>query len=193
MLTLLLRYRDLEPANVLTPYIPLLRRVLDADEGSRTRLAHQLLDPGFVPAWQRAAADPLFRRAQREERERVYWAPALVEAQRDQVGPLGLAIYYDVSVNHGPGEDADSFGGILAAARGTTPPPADGGEETAFLRAVVDRRVRVLEGWGDYQRHGRHEMHHELLDAGNLELVPPIRWSVYGDSFELPDYPRPRD
>ncbi|MEI2776218.1 MAG: chitosanase [Tetrasphaera sp.] len=80
------------------------------------RNCHRLLGAAYLRAWRGSARLTAFRRAQTDERDRVYWAPALAQARRDGVGPLGLAIRYDISVNHGPGADWQSFGGIVAAA-----------------------------------------------------------------------------
>ena len=192
MLELLQAYTKAAPGNPLGRYLRLLEQIMDAAYEDRPALSHRLLDPSFVADWSSAAGDPAFQRAQQEERDRVYWRPALEEAARDGVGPLGLAIYYDVSVNHGPGDDEESFGGILAAARRARRPPAQGGDEAEYLAAVVEARVGILKAWGDYQRNGRQHIHSGLLDAGNLELIPPFRWSVYGDTFALGSYPEPR-
>lgn len=192
MLELVRAYTAAAPANPLARYLPQLEQIMDAPDKKRPALSHRLLDPSFPADWQAAAADPAFRRAQQDERDRVYWGPALEAATRDGVGPLGLAIYYDVSVNHGPGDDDESFGGILATARKAHRPPAEGGDEATYLAAVVDARVAVLKSWGDYQKHGRQDIHKGLLEAGNLGLVPPFSWSVYGDRFELGSTPAPR-
>lgn len=117
MLKLLQSYTTAAPGNPLGRYLRLLEQIMDEAYEDRPALSHRLLDPSFVADWSSAAGDPAFRRGQQEERDRVYWGPALEEAARDGVGPLGLAIYYDVSVNHGPGDDEESFGGILTAAR----------------------------------------------------------------------------
>jgi len=192
MLELLRAYAQAAPGNPLAQYLPQLEQIMDAPYKERPALSHRLLDPGFPADWKSAAGDPAFQRAQQEERDRVYWQPAFEEAVRDGVGPLGLAIYYDVSVNHGPGDDDESFGGILAAARKAERPPAQGGDESKFLAAVVKDRVKVLKSWGDYQKHGRQDIHNGLLEAGNLELAPPINWSVYDDPYELGSYPQVR-
>lgn len=192
MLELVQAYTAAAPGNPLAPYLQPLRQIMEVPYRRRPAESHRLLDPSFVPAWKTAAGDPAFQRAQQEERDRVYWGPALAEARRDGVGPLGLAIYYDVSVNHGPGEDDESFGGILSAARRSHRTPAQGGEEAAYLAAVINARVTVLKSWGDYQRKGRQGIHQELLEAGNLGLVPPYTWSVYGDEFTMASFPAPR-
>lgn len=192
MLDLVEAYAAAAPGNPLEGYVPQLKQIMDAPDKERPSLSHRLLDPDFPAAWKAAGNDPAFQRAQQQERDRVYWQPAFDEAARDGVGPLGLAIYYDVSVNHGPGDDKESFGGILAKARKDNPPPAQGGDETRYLAGVVDARVKILKKWGDFQKHGRQDIHEGLLGSGNLGLVPPISWSVYGDPYQLGSYPQVR-
>jgi chitosanase len=192
MLTLVETYSQAAPGNALQKYVPVLQPIMEAKYKRRPALSHELLDPHFVSDWTRAANDPVFQRVQQQERDRVYWEPALKEAVRDGVGPLGLAIYYDVSVNHGPGDDDESFGGILASARRANRPPVQGGDEAKYLSGVVDARVKILKSWGDYQHDGRQNIHYGLLKSGNLGLVPPFSWSIYGDRFELGSHPQPR-
>ena len=191
MLDLVQAYARAAPGNPLQKYLPLLQPIMEAPYKKRPALSHELLGPRFIADWKAAAGDPAFQRAQQDERDRVYWEPALAEAVKDGVGPLGLAIYFDVSVNHGPGDDSESFGGILQKARRAHRTPAQGGNETDYLTGVVDARVSVLKSWGDYQRDGRQDIHYGLLKAGNLQLVPPVTWSVYGDEFKIRSYPEP--
>ncbi|MPV90321.1 chitosanase [Georgenia ruanii] len=191
MLALVRRYAGRAPSNPLAPYLEALTAIVAAPYARRAKLSHRLLDPGFVPAWRAAANDPAFRQAQRDLRDQLYWAPALEAARADGAGALGLAIYYDVSVNHGPGEDRESFGGILRTARAARPTPAAGGDEARYLAAVVDARAAVLKEWGDLQPDGRVAAHRALLATGNLGLVPPVSWSMYGDRFTVPAWPAP--
>jgi chitosanase len=189
---LLQHYSDIAPGNILEKYLDEFAQISALPtQQERNDASHSLLDPGFVPDWQTAATtDYLFRQAQRDERERVYWAPALAQAQADGAGPLGLALYYDVLVNHGPGEDYQSFGGIIAGVKADGHlPPSEGGNEVAFLTAICDARDAVLTEWGDFQVDGRSTIFRKLIDDGNLALVPPFTFSVYGDSFTISDYP----
>ena len=114
---------------------------------------------------------------------------ALAAAQEDGVGLLGLCILYDISVNHGPGTDSESFGGIVAAARKAAPPPSKGGSETAYLSKLTDLRNTVLKGWGDIQDgNGRVYMHRQLI-ANNPGMTLPITWTCYGDPFSITSMP----
>jgi chitosanase len=149
---LLKHYQKIAPGNSLVPFLDEFATIsAQSTQTARNNMSHTLLDPlNFVEAWQNAAdTDPLFRQAQRDERDRVYWAPALSQAVADGVGPLGLAILYDISVNHGPGTDSQSFGGIVTTARTVAAPPSEGGNEVAYLNALTNAREAVLIAWGD--------------------------------------------
>ncbi|MFF7983133.1 chitosanase [Streptomyces sp. NPDC007901] len=62
----------------------------------------------FRAAWRKAARTAAFRRAQRHERDRVCFDPAVARARKDGLGTLGQFVYYDAMVMHGPGTDAVS-------------------------------------------------------------------------------------
>jgi chitosanase len=119
MLELVRAYVAAEPADPLAPFLPALRRV----DGTPS---HRGLGAPFVAAWRRAARDPVFQRLQMRELDRVYFDPAVRRAKADGLGTLGQFIYYDAMVMHGPGQSADSFGGIRrrAIAAAPTPPRA---------------------------------------------------------------------
>ncbi|NKQ56011.1 chitosanase [Amycolatopsis sp. K13G38] len=172
------RYARLAPGTALTRLVPALQRV-------RGGSSHQGLND-LPAAWRGAAADPLFQRAQNEERDQVYFDPAVARARADGLRPLGQFCYYDAIVVHGPGDDADSFGGIRQAALRLARPPAGGGDETAYLNAFLDVRRQVMrkeEAHADTSRIDTAQR--RFLREGNLDLRPPLRWSVYGDDYEL--------
>ena len=88
---------------------------------------------------------------------------------------------------HGPGSSRDSFGGIRRDARELAATPADGGDEVAYLNAFLDVRRAAMkreEGHSDTSRVD--DAQRVFLDAGNLDLDPPLRWKTYGDSYEIP-------
>lgn len=191
LLELVRRYDAAHPRTRLARWLPRLRRIMAEPVYTRRKdLARRLLGPAFVADWRAEARTPAFRAMQRAERDRVYWMPAYRQAVADRVGPLGLAILYDISVNHGPGTDRDSFGGIVALARASARPPSRGGSERAYLEQLVTRRDAALVRWGDREARvdGRVAMHRALLRS-NPGLRLPIRWSVYGDDFTLTSWP----
>ena len=63
-------------------YLPALRTVDGSD-------SHAGLDPGFPAAWKAAAADPVFQKVQEDERDRMYFNPAVRLAKRTGCAALG--------------------------------------------------------------------------------------------------------
>ncbi|MGW3866821.1 chitosanase [Streptomyces sp. NPDC005047] len=179
MLDLVELYSDRSPGNVLARYLPALRRVDGSD-------SHEGLDPGYPDDWRRAAGDPAFRRAQDDERDRVYFDPAVRQGKADGLRALGQFAYYDAIVMHGGGGDPLSFGSIRERALGRARPPAQGGDEVAYLHAFLDERVwamRQEEAHSDTSRVDTAQR--VFLDEGNLDLDPPLDWQVYGDSYHI--------
>lgn len=104
-------YTGREPGNVLATYLPALRRVDGSD-------SHDGLDPGFPGDWRGAARDAEFRRAQDDERDRVYFGPAVRQGKADGLRVLGQFAYYCAVVMHGeattPSASATSASGRCA-------------------------------------------------------------------------------
>ncbi|GAA4251490.1 chitosanase [Dactylosporangium darangshiense] len=179
MLDLVEEYTRRVPGNALAKYLPALRRV-------NGTASHAGLDPGFTADWRAAAADPQFTRAQDDERDRVYFNPAVAQAKSDGLGTLGQFIYYDAMVMHGPGSDAESFGGIRRAALSKAKPPSQGGDESTYLNAFLDVRVAAMRAESAHSDTSRVDTaQREFLRAGNLALNTPLTWKVYGDSFHI--------
>ncbi|MEU6292962.1 chitosanase [Streptomyces sp. NPDC046988] len=179
MLDLVELYSDRSPGNVLARYLPALRRVDGSD-------SHEGLDPGYPDDWRRAAGDPAFRGAQDDERDRVYFDPAVRQGKADGLRALGQFAYYDAIVMHGGGGDPLSFGSIRERALGRARPPAQGGDEVTYLHAFLDERVwamRQEEAHSDTSRVDTAQR--VFLDDGNLDLDPPLDWQVYGDSYHI--------
>lgn len=190
MLVLLQYYTSIAAGNILNKYISALQQIMTFPYAQRPAQSHTLLDPNFTTDWATAALGTPFQQAQKDERDRVYWNPALAQAKTDGLGQLGLAIYYDISVNHGPGTDSESFGGIVSGVKANGhPAPAQGGDEKAYLTAICDARDLVLQGWGDYQVDGRSSIYRKFLTDNNLTLTLPLSWSVYGDSYTITTTP----
>ncbi|MFF0965576.1 chitosanase [Streptomyces sp. NPDC003703] len=179
MLDLVEHYTDLKPDNALAKYLPALRKVNGSD-------SHSGLGSAFVSAWHTAAKDAVFRQAQDDERDRVYFDPAVQQAKADGLQALGQFAYYDAIVMHGPGDDATSFGGIRATALRHAKPPSQGGDETAYLNAFLDARVAAMKTEEAHSDTSRVDTEQRVfLKAGNLRLNPPLKWKVYGDPYEI--------
>ena len=185
MLEVVEAYTEAEPGNPLAPFLPALRTVNGTD-------SHAGLGPTFVAAWHRAAEDPAFQQAQEDERDRVYFDPAVRRAKRDGLSTLGQFIYYDAMVMHGPGGDPLSFGGIRKAAIRKVRTPARGGGETRYLNAFLNERKRVMlteEAHSDTSRVDDEQR--VFLRHRNFCLRPPLHWKTYGDSYQILTDPSP--
>lgn len=179
MLELVTEYVHLRQHNRLSRFLPALRRV-------NGTASHSGLGTAFLQAWKRAASDPVFRRAQDAERDRVYFNPAVRQAKADGLGTLGQFIYYDAMVMHGPGLDSKSFGGIRATAMVKAPTPAEGGSEADYLNAFLDVRRAVMKAHPAWAKTDRIDTEQRVfLRASNFDLTPPLYWSTYGDQYRI--------
>ncbi|MGW1598313.1 chitosanase [Streptomyces sp. NPDC002343] len=179
MLDLVELYTRRRPGNVLAAYLPALRRVDGTD-------SHAGLDPGYPADWRRAARDTAFQQAQNDERDRVYFDPAVARGRADGLRALGQFIYYDALVMHGDGDDPTGFRAIRERALRGAEPPARGGDERAYLDAFLDARVwamRQEEAHSDTSRVDTAQR--VFLRKGNLDLNTPLDWKVYGDSYHI--------
>lgn len=179
MLDLVELYAERRPGNVLAPYLPALRRVNGTD-------SHDGLDPHFPRDWRRAAQDRTFRRAQDDERDRVYFGPAVRQGKADGLRVLGQFAYYDAIVMHGDGTDPTSFRNIRRRALNRARPPAQGGDEVTYLHAFLDARVWAMKQEEAHEDTSRVDTAQRVfLRKGNLDLDPPLDWKVYGDSYHI--------
>jgi chitosanase len=179
MLDLVELYTQRKPGNVLAKYLPALRKVDGTD-------SHEGLDPGFTRDWRRAAEDPAFKKAQNDERDRVYFDPAVKRGKQDGLGVLGQFVYYDAIVMHGDGGDSTSFGSIRRKALAKARPPARGGDEKAYLHAFLDARVWAMKQEEAHEDTSRVDTAQRVfLNKGNLRLDTPLDWKVYGDSYHI--------
>ncbi|MEU6253818.1 chitosanase [Streptomyces sp. NPDC047043] len=179
MLDLVQLYTDRKPGNVLAKYLPALRRVNGSD-------SHEGLDPNFPKDWRKAAQDTAFQQAQNDERDRVYFNPAVAQGRTDRLGTLGQFAYYDAIVMHGDGDDPTSFRNIRKRALNKAKPPAQGGDEVAYLNAFLDARVWAMKQEEAHSDTSRVDTEQRVfLRNGNLCLNTPLNWKVYGDSYHI--------
>lgn len=175
LLELVQLYTQRSPNNVLAKYLPALKKVDGSD-------SHAGLDPTFVGDWKTAAKDPVFQKAQDDERDRVYFNPAVQQAKKDGLRALGQFAYYDAAVMHGP----DGMMSIRSRALKKAKPPSQGGDETAYLNAFLDERVVEMKKEEAHSDTSRVDTEQRVfLRAGNLDLDPPLSWKVYGDPYNI--------
>ncbi|OXY88660.1 chitosanase [Streptomyces diastatochromogenes] len=179
MLDLVQLYTDRKPGNVLAKYLPALRQVNGSD-------SHDGLDPNYPKDWRKAAQDSAFQQAQNDERDRVYFNPAVAQGKTDGLRALGQFAYYDAIVMHGDGDDPTSFRNIRKRALRSAKPPAQGGSETTYLNAFLDARVWAMKQEEAHSDTSRVDTEQRVfLRKGNLDLNTPLDWKVYGDSYHI--------
>lgn len=179
MLDLVQLYADRKPGNVLAKYLPALRQVNGSD-------SHDGLDPNYPRDWRKAAQDTVFQQCQNDERDRVYFNPAVAQGKADGLRTLGQFCYYDAIVMHGDGDDPTSFRNIRRRALRSAKPPAQGGNETTYLNAFLDARVWAMKQEEAHSDTSRVDTEQRVfLRKGNLDLNTPLDWKVYGDSYHI--------
>ncbi|MFJ8823351.1 chitosanase [Streptomyces sp. NPDC102467] len=179
LLTLVERYTKGRPDNGLARYLPALRKVDGSD-------SHEGLDPGFPAAWKAEAKVAAFRTAQDEERDRVYFDPAVRLAKLDGLGTLGQFIYYDAMVLHGPGTGPNGFYGLRELAMKQADTPSQGGSEKAYLDIYLDIRRKAMKAKDPDRDTTRIDTaQRRFLYDGNLSLKTPLTWKVYGETFHV--------
>jgi chitosanase len=178
--TLVERYTRAHPGNGLAKYLPALRQVDGTD-------SHEGLDPGFTAAWKAEARVPAFREAQDEERDRVYFEPAVRLAKLDGLGTLGQFIYYDAMVFHGPGTGPRGFYGLREAAMREADTPSQGGSEKNYLDIFLDIRRKAMHAKRAGIDTSRIDTaQRQFLYDGNMSLKTPLTWKVYGETYKVP-------
>jgi len=179
MLELVQEYTKRSPNNILAKYLPALKKVDGSD-------SHAGLGNAYVKDWKTAAKDQVFKDSQNYERDRVYFNPAVSQGKADGVRALGQFAYYDAIVVHGDGDDSTSFRNIRKRALGKAKPPSQGGNETTWLNAFLDARVWAMQQEEAHSDTSRIDTAQRVfLKAGNLDLNPPLKWKVYGDSYSI--------
>ncbi|MEW2087375.1 chitosanase [Streptomyces sp. NPDC005283] len=179
MLDLVELYTDRKPGNVLAKYLPALREVDGSD-------SHAGLDPNFTKDWKKAAQDSEFKKAQNDERDRVYFNPSVNRGKADGIGVLGQFIYYDAIMMHGDGGDSTGFSNIRKKALAKARTPAQGGDEKTYLNAFLDARVWAMKQEEAHEDTSRVDTAQRVfVKKNNFNLNTPLDWKVYGESFHI--------
>lgn len=173
---LIKHYTILNPDNSLAKYIPALNKI----DSGRHYAAGGEGNPstkglnGFIRDVQNCN-DPLFRQAQLDQLDKLYWDPTVKEFNR--IGakkPLTLALMYDASVRLG----VDGMKRIVSKCGKIR------GDEVAFDKRFIKEYSKVLkrEGLGDIDRMRGYT---RVLDSGNCDLNTPFTFVAYGDRFTI--------
>jgi chitosanase len=174
-------YTERKLENSLAKYLPELERLNSAeDSGDTSRLN------GFIEDWKIEANDPIFRQAQDEINDRLYYRPAMDYAKNLCVtSALGKAILYDTIIQHGNGDDLDSLPALLKRTEGMAGgTPKTGINEAVWLSDFLSVRRNDLAHAYDAETRqewaksvSRVDVFMEILNVGNLDLKGPIEIS----------------
>jgi chitosanase len=171
------RYTAAKPENPLARYLPRLEVLAREESGSTEGL------DGFVVTVRQQADDPLFRRAQDDVQDELYYRPSAKFS--DSLGlktALARTAIYDALLMHGAGDDPDGLPAMLERTRkevGGT--PATGVDEVTWFSAFLRVRRVVLghahdpatrEVWA--KSVGRVDAFRTLAERGNWNLHGPI-------------------
>lgn len=164
-------YTTLNPNNPLAKYIPALDRI-DSQVRATGRKSDDITGLEHLIEDVRNCTDPHFKEAQRYVLDQMFWNPAVqIAANIGAKYPLTLAFIYDMCVNHGQ-DGAQRYVDQTTAAMGGT--PAGGINEKQWLTKAIAIRNGVIGSDRSYA-------YQRVLDSGNVYLVTPFSFSVYGD------------
>lgn len=181
MLTLLRNANTWTPGNALAKWVTPLQQVHAYPQAERAARSTSILGAQFITDWETAAGQAWFREAQRRERDRVWWTPALLQAQADGVDALGLAVLHDMARAH-DGADSAAFDGLVTAAAAASPPPSRGGTNAGYIDALLDQHEPALAVSGDTSTDGRAAALRHLAATNSL-LYSPASWPVRGVTY----------
>lgn len=111
--------------------------------------------------------------------------PAIANAKKDHLSPLGQYIYYDALVVHGDGSDPDSFGGIRKTAMSKAKTPSQGGNESHYLYAFLKSREKIMLKEEAHKDLSRLNVQRKFIKEKNWNLKLPLSWTMYGDHYYL--------
>lgn len=186
MLAVVERYcrmtKIVNPENRLRYCLPELRHLAEKSSDDVSVLNEDGFD--FEKVWKDAANDPLFRKAQHEVCDELYWEPSQKYAAKLGVkSAIGAAILYDTIIQHGDGTDEDSLKALIDR----VPFRVNGVNEETWLAAFLKVRHDDLVSPYDHSTQkvwaasaGRVTALNKLLDSGNMILAKPFQIRCFG-------------
>jgi chitosanase len=167
---LISRYAVRAPDTPLKRYAAHMPPVSDAEDSPA----------GFPAAWQKESANQTLAAVCDAEADRLLYAPALRAATAANVhSPIGLLVFYDTLLQHGSGDDPDSFSAIYADAIARVRASSLKGEDDLIHTFLMIRKEVLLDpSAADTRRVWRQSA--SRVDAllnllyTNPDLTPPI-------------------
>ena len=140
LLSVVEKYTELVPNNLLAPFIPTLKKRAAAESDNVAGLE------GLPDAWVAASADSNFIKAQDFISDSFYYEPALEYGVELGVKlPVTILCMYDCCIQHGDGDDPDGINSIIEQTNSYFGgSPADGTDEFDWLLKFNEIRRAIL-------------------------------------------------
>ncbi len=172
-------YQTAVPDNALTKYVPAFEALAAAKSTEKTGVGDS-----FVADWKAAMKDPKFLAAQDKVRDAKHYDPALKLAKEDKLRFVGELLYVDTKVaGRNQPTAALSLETLRDTARKTAKTPAEGGDEVAYLTALLDARKAAMTAAGFQDTSIIDTSFLPLVKGGNLDFHLPLRWTVHGTEY----------
>ncbi|UZD73432.1 chitosanase [Bacillus siamensis] len=172
--------------NKLKKYLPELRRLAKDESDDISNLK------GFASAWRSLGNDKAFRAAQDKVNDSLYYQPAMKRSEQAGLKTaLAKAVMYDTVIQHGDGDDPDSFYALIKRTnKKMGGSPKDGTDEKKWLNKFLDVRYDDLMNPSDEDTQdewresvARVDVFRDIVKEKNYNLNGPIhvRSSEYGN------------
>lgn len=194
LLMVVREYAVSQPDDRLASYLPALEAIDKGRVDYGSNPSTEGLD-GFEAAWSEASARPdqLLNRAQDMVVDQEYFNPAQQRSAEAGVrSALGQLIILDTGIQHGIGDDRDGLPSILKETEDRYGVPSADVQEQRWLEGFLTVRQEHLEHAEDpdtreawQESTSRVDALRSILEEGNMDLKPPLSWTVYGDSFTV--------
>ncbi|WP_368237462.1 chitosanase [Bacillus velezensis] len=179
-------YTKVVPNNKLKKYLPELRRLAKDESDDISNLK------GFASAWRSLGNDKAFRAAQDKVNDSLYYQPAMKRSENAGLKTaLAKAVMYDTVIQHGDGDDPDSFYALIKRTnKKMGGSPKDGTDEKKWLNKFLDVRYDDLMNPSDEDTQdewresvARVDVFRDIVKEKNYNLNGPIhvRSSEYGN------------
>ncbi|MGS5067259.1 chitosanase [Bacillus velezensis] len=179
-------YTKAVPNNKLKKYLPELRRLAKDESDDNSNLK------GFASAWRSLGNDKAFRAAQDKVNDSLYYQPAMKRSENAGLKTaLAKAVMYDTVIQHGDGDDPDSFYALIKRTnKKMGGSPKDGTDEKKWLNKFLDVRYDDLMNPSDEDTQdewresvARVDVFRDIVKEKNYNLNGPIhvRSSEYGN------------
>lgn len=172
-------YEKVNQETVLKKYLPELKRLAQEESEDVKGLR------GMVKAWRSECHRKDFEGAQDALVEAMYKSPA--RAYQRQLGfssALSYLVIYDTLIQHGDGDDPDSFQGVLKRM-------GKARDEKQFLKKFLEAREQILLNASDDSTRAewresvdRVYALRRILEEGNLSLEK-LHLSVWGKDWQI--------